>query len=334
MPGPVGEVWGVRSQIGRESTPGVLVPATRVAYLEGVVLSDDQENQFHEFPTGTRDNVLEATSGPAEISGSFALPVSADELIEPLIITVNGTPTITTPAGGTNARDWSFVPGVPASASLELDDGARGWVGTGIRGNALRITGNVRERNMANFELFGQSLVAQALTGSLPSRTPPFFSGWETKIYIGAFGADPVGFTAVPGLLINWDINLPFNLGRKYTADNTQNASAITLGTIGSESTFTFEAIHAQALTQFTNHKNATKLSIRLEFGNNVVIEGALRKTVWIDLPGAWATKDLGGVDENTRTYEFTHRYVKDQVQGYGYRIICRNARTTSFGGT
>lgn len=331
MPAPVGEVWGVRAQIGRETTPGLVVPATRVLYLQEPVLQDVGENMFHDFATGRRDQTLEVTPTPKVVEGRVAAPVSSDELLELLNISVTGAPVISTPATGTLTRDHTFIPADPASASLELDDGARQWVGAGVRGNSLRIAGNVREDNVATVDLFATDLTAQTLTVGPLGRNPGFFTGQETRIYIGAFGGDPAAFDAVPGLLINWDLNFSFNLGRKYTADNTLAATSIPSGVVGAEATFTFEAINAQTLTEFTNHRNATKLSIRLEFGNNDIIEGALKKTVWVDLPGAWVSKDLGGTDEGTRTYEFRYRYVRDNTQGYPYRIVCRTDRETAF---
>lgn len=331
MPGPVGEVWGVRAQIGKEVTPGTPVAATRIMYFREPVLQDEGENMFHDFATGTREQVLEATATPTVVSGRVEQPLSADEALELLHLAVNGTPSILTPAGATNTRDWVFTPGTPAAATLELDDGARAWRGTGVRCNTLRIAGNVREGNTLSSDLFGMDMAANALTGSLTTRQPTFFTGRETKIYIGAFGADPTGFTSTAGLLINWDINFAFNLGRKYTADNTLAASSLPVGVIGAEATFTFEAFNADALTQFTNHRNATKIAVRLEFGNNQTIETTFKKTVWVDLPGAWLSKDLGGTDEQTRTYEFRYRYVRDNTQAYAYRITCRNNRLTAF---
>lgn len=331
MPGPVGEVWGVKTQLGVEITPGTPVAATRVTYFNDPVIQDEGENMFHEFSTGTREQVLEATATPTVVSGHVEQPVSADENLELLHLSVNGTPTVLTPPTATLTRDWVFTPGTPKAATFEIDDGARAWRGTGIRCNTLRIAGNVREGNVMSSDLFGMDMAANALTAALPGRQPGFFTGRETRLYIGAFGADPTTFTAVPGLLINWDVALAFNLGRKYTADNTLAASSLPVGVIGAEATFTFEAINAQGLTQFTNHRNATKIAIRLEFGNNVVIETTFKKTVWVDLPGAWLSKDLGGTDEQTRTYEFRYRYVRDNTMAYAYRVTCRTARTTAF---
>jgi hypothetical protein len=331
MPGPNGEVYAVKSQIGKEVTAGTSVAATRIMYFQEPVLQDESETMFHDFPTGTRDQTLEATSGVKVISGRVVQPVSADENLELLNIGLNGTPTITTPGGGTNTRDHTFIPGIPASATLELDDGAREWEGAGIRATSLRFAGNVREGNTLTAELFGMDLTAAALTGALTGRQPTFYNGRETKLYIGAFGADPTGFAAVPGFLINWDVSFNMNLGRKYTANNTDVASAIPLGVVGAEATFTFEAINAQALTQFTNHRNATKLAIRLEFGNNATIETTLKRTLWLDLPGAWRSKDLGGTDETTRTYEFRWQYVRDATMGYPFRVVARCSRTAAF---
>lgn len=332
MPGVIGEVWGAKSQIGREVTPGVIVPATRWMYFQQPVLQDQGENSFFDFATGTREQVLATSPVPRVIGGRVAMPVAADEMLELLNMAINGAPTISTPGGGTLTRDHTFVPGIPASASLEVDDGANPWVGSGVRVNSLRIAGNVREGNLVTADLFAQDLTPQALTGALAGRVPGFFNGRETRIYLGAFGADPATtFVNQPGLLVNWDINFTFGLGRKYLADNTLAAYGITLGVVGAEATFTFEAFNPLTLTQYAAHSAGTKLGVRLEFGNNDIIEGALKRTLWVDLPGAWATKDLGGTDEGTRTYEFRMNYVRDNTMAYAYRVIARTSRTAAF---
>src|SRR5260370_899379 len=94
-----GELWREQVQIGKETTPGNPVAATRIMYLSNVAFTKTRQPRPHAFATGTRDNVRSYTMGPNIAGGAFKFPLSADELIEWLEMGIAGGITPTTPAG-------------------------------------------------------------------------------------------------------------------------------------------------------------------------------------------------------------------------------------------
>lgn len=253
-------------QWGRETTPGSAVAATRKMYFQDPSLSITRDPRVHRFMTGTRDNVRAYTNGPIQAAGAVQLPLSADEILELLLISVQGGVTPTTPVGATNARLWTFKPaGSLDSATAEWDDGARVWQGAGIRGNQLQIQGANDAENSVSLDLFGTNVVAGSLTGALSERVPTFMEGWQTRFYVDPFTGTP-GTTPVPGILRNWQVSNNNNLDRVYAANNTLGANRVTSGELDLTGSFTFDAYPGQALTEFNNWAAGTKRLIRLEF--------------------------------------------------------------------
>lgn len=263
-----GETWREQLQIGKETTAGTGVAATRILYTSGIKFTKTRAANLHKFSTGTRDNLRAYTSGPVQAGGQCQLPVSADELIEWLLLGVQGGVTPTTPSGATLARLWSFTPGTTLdSATLERQDGANPFQLLGVRANKLTVSGSVGGANDATIEFFAQDRndTFGGLTGSLTSRTPTFLEGWQTRLWIQAFGATPQSIL-LPPVLINWEIMFDGGLGRKYTAANTKAAASVTLGELGITAKLTLEAAIASALSELANWNNDTKRLVTLEF--------------------------------------------------------------------
>lgn len=261
-----GQLWSGAMQWGKETTAGTAVAATRKMYFRDPTLSIERDPRVHRFMTGTRDNVRAYTNGPVMAAGAVALPLSADEIIELLEISIQGAVTPTTPAGATNARLWTFKPaGSLDSATIEWDDGARVWQGAGYRGNQFSIQGAANEENLVSVDLFGTDIVSGSLTGALSERVPTFMEGWQSRLYIDAFSATP-GTTPIPGVLRNWNVSNNNNLGRVYTADNTLAANRITSGELDLTASFTFDAYAARSATEFSNWAAGTQRLVRLEF--------------------------------------------------------------------
>jgi hypothetical protein len=324
-----GELWRSTFQIGKETTPGTTVAATRRMYFEpDSKLSRERAARPHRFATGTRDNVRAFTLGPTTVGGSLKLPLSASEIIELLLMGVKGG---VTPTGAGTPKLWTFTPGTSLDpATIEWNDGARVWEAGGCYVNKLKIAGNVKEETSVEAELFGINLASSALTGSLTERTPDFIEGWETRLFVDDLGDTP-GTTQVTGTLLNWEVEIDNQLGRKYFAANTLNVGAITSGELGIKAKLTFEASAAAAATEFSNWDGATERLVRLDFGNNEVIDGSDLKFVTVDVPGAWDAFDLGGSDEGTRTYELGLQYVYDPTNAFGLQIRAQNARATAW---
>lgn len=327
----LGETWRSTASIGKEITPGTAVAATRRLYVTNPVLTSTRESRRHEFATGTRDNVRAVTQGPQVAGGSLNFPLSADEIIEWLLIGMAGGVTPTPDGSG---QLWTFTPSEDVdSATVQVADGANEWRETGVRVNQLTIAGSANGENLCTLDLYGLNRELNALTTGLDERTPEFFEGFETLFYIDPFGDAP-GTTLVPGTLINWNLVFMNNLGRKYTADNTNNQRSTPIGKIGVEATLTFEANESAAAAEVANWEDVVYRTIRLSFGNNHEIgAGPETSYVKVDLPLAWSALDISGEDAQTRTYQFQAGYVYDPDEiAAGVRVLVRNGRTTAFG--
>lgn len=323
-----GELWLQQWEIGVETTPNTPVASTRLMYFTPESkLTRERAARPHRFATGTRDNVRAFTLGPQMVGGTLAMPLSASEIVEFLLMTLNGT---VTPTGAT-ARLWTFTPGTTLDfTTLRWHDGARPWRASGVYGNKLKISGNVKEQTTVECEVMGMSLAQQALTGGLTARTPDFIEGWETRLYIDAFGGT-AGSTQVTGTLINWEVEIDNQLAAKHFAENTNAVQAVTVGELEVKAKLLFEAAPAAALTEFNNWDAATRRLVRLYFGNNVLISGSDYYFVTVDIPGAWEAVDLGQTDENTRAYELSLQYIYDTTNSYGLQIRAQNIRTAAY---
>ncbi len=321
-----GELWRGTVQFGVENPVayGTPVPATRRMYFTDPTMARTREPRLHRFATTTRDNVRNITLGPTVVAGTLVQPLSA-EVIELLEIGIKGAVTPT-------ANVWTFTPDpVLGSATVEWHDGAVAWQAAGCYVNTLRFAGSVSGENLVTAEIFGKAMIQNALTGSLTHSTPAVFEGWETALYVDDF-EDAPGVSGISGTLINWDVLISNNLGRKYFADNTIDLGGVAVGVLDVEATLTFEAASADAAAEFALWEAGTKRLVRLEFGNNTLIGGGpLKETISLDIPGAWTAFDLGGTDEGTRTYELKLSYVFDPTNLWGFQALVTTARTVAW---
>lgn len=326
-----GELWRSTAQIGVETTPGTPVAATRKVYWREPTLTKELPATPQRFATGTRDNVRAVTYGSAVAGGALSLPLSSSEALELFSIGVNGTPVITTPAMATLTRLHTYKPGDLKTATIEWDDGKRVWQGAGYMANSLTLAGAVNEENILSAELFGTNLIAGTLTGALADRTPDFLQGWQSRVYLEAFSGTP-GTTVVSGFLTNWNVQIMNNLGRVYTAGNTQAANRVIAGELDVTATLTVDADSAQAITEFNNWVAGTQRMVRLEFQDETgFIETTFRKFVTIDIPGAWTAVALGESGDGVRRYGLSLQGVYQSTLAAMIQIRAQNNRTAAF---
>ncbi|RJQ04817.1 MAG: hypothetical protein C4551_10080 [Bacillota bacterium] len=323
-----GETWRGLVQFGKEVAYGTPVAATRRMYFRDPKLTREREPRIHKFLTASRQTTRNLSLGPTRVGGTLVLPMSA-EILELLEIGLKGG---VTGQGAGATKTWTYTPGDTLdSATVEWHDGARAWQAAGVYADSLKIAGSIAGENLLTGEVFGKAMIPNAHTGGLTDRVPAVFEGWESKMYIDAFGAAPGG-TNVANTLLSWDVSLKNNLKRKYFGDNTLNAGAMSIGEVEVEAKIGFEASPAAALTEYNNWDAATKRIVRLEFGNNALIgAGPDTEKITVDIPGAWKLVDLGGEDEGTRTYELTLHAVYDPTNTYMLQVIVTTARTTVF---
>jgi hypothetical protein len=328
-----GEIWRRVFQAAKETTYGVPVAATRKMYFEpSSNLTRDRSVNRIKASTGTRDQVVDAKARSVVAGGQVVMPLGAAEIVEVLLMGIKGGVAPTTTLG---ASTWVFTPGNSLdSATLEWYDGYRAWQGAGMLANQLRIARSAGENSDVTLtaDLFGKDVVVMGggLTGSLTDRVPEEIEGWETAIYIDNFGATP-GTTLVSNTLISADLTIANNMGRKYFGDNTIATGQVTTGEIEITGQFTFEA-NAGAYAEYQNRDSATKRLVRLQFGNNTGVgTGAAKKTVNIDIPGAWEAIDITQTDQGTAVYRFNYGYVRDPVNAFPIQFTVINGRSVAW---
>jgi Phage tail tube protein len=336
-----GELWRGYTQAAVETAYGTAVqPATRRMYYEDPHFGLTRDVRTYKFATGTRDNARARSLGPQVIDGTLKLPLSASEIIELLLMNLNGATAPTQPAVGTDPTVylWTFTPSSAAtplkSGTFEWHDGARAWLVSGVLCDKIQIAGSANGLNEITATMFGKAIAATTMTASLAERTPDVIEGWQTKLYIDSFLGTP-GTTQVTGTLINWDVQLMANLQRKYFAANTNSLGAVAVGELGVEATLTFEASNAAALTAFGDFNVAvatpTYKLVRLDFDEDAIISHAYTKLVSIDLPGSWTALDLGQNDNGTRTYQLKYQYIYDPTNLFGVQVRCQNTRAAGW---
>jgi len=284
--------------------------------------------------SGTRDNQRDAKPRVVHTGGKFDQGLSADEIVELLLMSVRGGVAPVQQGGTTpnGAYLWTFTPGPTLdSGTVEWYDGYRNWQQRGARIDELKISGAVEADAKVNATFFGQEMVPVAQTAGLTDRVPDFMEGWELRLYIDAFGAAP-GTTVVPGTIITHDTTFKNNLFRKYYGDNTTAAGDIKAGELHIQGDILLEA-NASALAEYNTRDAATKRLIRLELGNNSANIGTstLKKKVTIDIPCFYSAIDLTPDQNGTKVYKFTYQYVYDPTNAFGIQIQVTNGRATAY---
>lgn len=344
MRGSAGEEWRETIQIGQESTPGTLVTTTRKLYGTSSMGRSNAGGFTRKRPahlidvmTGTRDNQRDIKLRAVQVDGTFEQPISADEIVEILLATLSSGVTPTTV--DTSARLWTFKPNSTSSTPVDAQtwqwfDGANNWKIGGVRVNELTLKGDVKQDTSLQAKLFGQSMAITSADTAIADRLPDFIEGWEVALFIDAFGGTP-GTTAVSSSLINWDVTIKNNLGRKYFGNNTINLGAVIVGVIGIQANILLEASVAETITEYNDWDAATKRLVRLQLGNNELV-GAIsaKKLINIDIPGSWTAVDLTPEDAGTKVFKFSLDYVYDAVNAFGIQIEAQNARSTAYSAT
>lgn len=327
-----GNLWRGTLQIANESSPGIFTPSTRKLYVRDPKLVRERPARLHKYMVQRRDNTRAVTNGPVTAAGSYVHEMSADEIIETFLLSIQGG---VTPTGGGDTQTWEFTAGGEDLdfASYEWHDGANVWNGSGYRINQVKIAGNANGENLVTCDLFGDDVEIGTLTEDLDERVPLLTEGWETLFKLGDFGDDPDSTSEVDAFLINWEITLMNNLGRKYHAQNQNAQTGTTSGELGVEAKFLIEASAPEATQEFDNWSTTppTLRLVRLEFGNNAVIGGGPDLyVVKLDMPGTWTAFDLAQSDAGTRCYQVSYSAVFEPTSLQSmFRAIVLNDRDT-----
>jgi hypothetical protein len=327
-----GEPWRGVVQWGKEVTAGTAVAATRYMYISDFAVTNARSAERVRAPNGSRENTIAIVQGADQVAGSGSMLVSADELVEPMLISLAGGVTPTTPGGATNARLWTFAPSTTLdSATARYNDGANTYIAAGLQGNSITFQGSATGEATVDMEFFGRSRVTGALTGALSHRTPTFLQGWQTLAYIDAFGAAPAT-TLVSNAVVNHSIQINNALDRVYFYDNTQSAGAITFGEFEVSASVTFAATSAAAVAEVANwDANTPRIVTIKHVGPTDGIETGFERFVEVSVAGHWSEPDLAGEDQGVRTYQMNLMGKYDATNAFSVRVRLQNNRTSAW---
>lgn len=320
-------------QVGKETTAGTSVPATRVLYTTDIAFRDETPVTVRRVATGGRDNVRQGVVGSAVVTGSATMELDANEILEIFLLGIKGGITPTTPGGATNARLWTFVPGDLDSATFEWFDGMRGWDAAGVRVNSWTLTGDVMAgTSEVSVEFFAQSLTQATITGSLAQRTPTNIRAWAAQIAIDALGDTP-GTTDFDCAVTNYAVTFNNQLSRVYAANNSRAACAVNPGELDITLELTVRASDAVSLAEFANFVAGTNRLVQLKLGHNRTIDAGVPNYEFVNLtiPSFWTAVDLGADSQGERAYVLTGNYIYDSVLGAGFKAEVQTARTAAY---
>lgn len=208
-------ISGRRTQIGKETTPGVAVAGSKM--LPGISFDLDVEKNVKNYKAqGYNFNTIYALQR-IWMSGKFQGPLNWEEIVYPLS-SLFGEPAPTTPTGGTNSRQWLFLPpgkGRTVNArTFTIEDGDE---------DAAEIIPNVAARSLdLNFgeddvqvsgNVIGRFPTAGTLTAN-PTELPQLAAG-ANQIDVYMTGAGDLANLFTSGNKVTDAITEQFTMGDK-----------------------------------------------------------------------------------------------------------------------
>lgn len=314
-------------QVGVETIRGTSVPATHKIYGEGGwgKKSLDQEPVVVQ---GSLDGRVGTRQGVASYEGDFTMPLDVRMLPEIFLAAIKGGVTAAQIAA-TTAYTWTFTPSATDdldTLTWEWDDANKAWDVQYVVIDELVISGNSSEGEVT-VEL---TMLAQGREESTKTSLSSFaiypIQGWESKLYIDAFGGT-AGATEKAGTLIDFEWSLKNNWVAQYRSDNTQQPTGFSRGQREVDLSLTFEA-NSSGDTELAAWEARTQQLIRLELGNNRVIEDANLEKLTLDTPGAWSEMEISD-DEGVTTYEGSFHSIYDPTNGFQFDVEVINDRAT-----
>lgn len=288
-------------QIGVESTPGTPVAANKLLKSLSINLSPEVVSQQH--PAHGSKFSGNSVVHKHWSSGAVEGPLSYNDIIYPLS-TLFTPPTPTTPAGGTNSREWKFLPLVGGNETLktltvEAGDNTAAEIIAGVAVQGLTFT-FAEDDITINGPAIGRKPTVGTLTGS-PAALPQILaSARDIDVYLHtALGA--LGVTLFANKLTHAKSG-SFGIGEKLVPNwvhNTSFESYVDLVETRSELTADYLTEHnaqSRAIYAGLGDNSTQYLGIRI---TGSIIEGAIPYIFEIVSPvkvAAAAEEDADGV--------------------------------------
>ncbi len=262
-----------------------------------------------------------------------------DNAVLPLLacMALDGSVSATTPGGGTNSRDWTFVPTI---TSDDVDAATVYWGDPNIQAfkaayvmlDELRIRAGTDSTDGAMMSISGQGqFPSKDAPDSLPTQiTGPLFVPGEMQLWIDT-GSDAIGTTAVTGRFIATEITIPTGVTRKWHAAGagaTLNFTGIGRAKRAATLSLTLELPDMTQYDLFAGSSGDTTAKVRVRF-NGPIIEGSLRHQVTFDIYGPLELDSWGEHAGTNRTIVLNVISEYDSTLGADFQLVVRNDRAS-----
>lgn len=324
-------------QIGKETTPGTIVPASTIwrgtALLtpEAPVVFPGEDVGL--FGGGDRGYI-------PKIGATVAMDSTPLTYEQVLYILNGGIKSVTSGVADAGAGATGKIYAFPASTTsantiktftMEIGDDQQGEVMEYAFVESFKLSGKAGEAWMMSANWRGRQPANQAKTGSLsvPSVEEALFQ--NTTLAIDAVSGT-LGTTLVSSTLIAADIEVKTGLVARWTADGNKYFNTVVPGILDISAQLTF-LYNASAVTERTNWRNGTSRQIRLKnTGSALATPGTVysTKTFLIDLAGKWAKFDKLGEDNGNDIIQatFQARYNATAALYGSFTSVCDGLAT------
>lgn len=261
-----------------------------------------------------------------------------DNAVLPLLacMALDGSVTPTTPGGGTNSRDWAFVPTITAD---DIDAATLYWGDPNVQAfkaaymmlDELRIRSSTDGTDGVTMAIAGQGqFPSKDAPDSLPSQiTGPLFVPGEMQLWIDT--SSGIGTTPVTERFVSTDITIPTGVTRKWLASGA-GASLNFTSTGRTKRAATLRLVLELPDTTeydiFAGSSGDTTAKVRVRF-NGPIIESALRHQVTFDIYGPLEFDSWGEHAGSNRTIALTVTSQYDSGLGADFQLVVRNDRSS-----
>lgn len=318
-------------QVGVEAVAGTSVAATREWFGEGRIQPAGPEPSMRVQERASYDAHHNAEEPIEDFEWSFEGGLDLDDIVEMLKVAARGAVTSTQPdaPGNPNVRNWTFLTAdtAPDTVTLRWDAAGDVFLAAYAMADFIEIAGGVSGGDVT-VRLGGpcKDMVAASALTSIADVVNRITQGWETKLFLDAFGAAPLT-TAVDGALLSWRVRLANGLTRFRGSQNDRLFTRLTRNLRVVESELVVD-MATQANTEITNRRAVTKRIIGLRIGNNDLISTTYNKKLDLAIPGAWTSSPIAE-DGGVSTVQLSHRAVYDATNAYAFRALVQNTRAT-----
>lgn len=300
---------------------------TRALPLTGII-EPNQDIWVPDLKTGTLAKNYETAVVAQGAAWSADGPCDVNTLPDLLQMALKGGVSATTPVGGTDARNWLFVPDLTSDT---LKTATMWWGDPTVQRfqsafctvDELTLKNNASGKDGLTMSVKGMGLFPETTSDTIPDILSfPLFPAIQMQLWLDTSSA--IATTAITGRVISAEATIPTGVSYKRLATGLSGNlgfSAIGRGKRSLKIKLVFEFAD---LAQYNLWINQSTVKARVQF-NGPLIEGALRYFVRLDLYGIVNAFKYGDFENTNRTLELDFESKYNATFGNDFSVLVQN---------